>query len=130
MVSRSRKARRRSQLAVFQEELQDWIGSELRVWYFSCSFNRFVLRLARGEAGSREFKFLAFLDCGPITVCNLDRLTDVKITDLRGKRWRLEATGISVEFYACSLQSLSEASLQEMAGLALPILLDVKYRVV
>ena len=127
MVSRSRKARRRSQLAVFQEELEAWIGAEVRVWYFSCSFNRFVLRLARGEAGSREFKFLAFLDCGPITVCNLDRLTDVKITDLRGKRWRIEATGISVECYACSLQDLSAESLQEFAGLAHPIYLDGKY---
>jgi hypothetical protein len=130
VVSRSRKTRRRSQLAAFQEELKEWIGAEVRMWYFSCSFNRLVLRLARGEAGSREFKFLRFLDCGQITMCNLDRLVDVEIADLRGKRWRLEATGISIDFYSCSLQSLSEASLQEMAGLAIPIMLDDKYRVV
>lgn len=129
MVSRSRKARRRSQLAVFQKELKEWIGAEVRVWYFSCSFNRLVLRLARGDAGSREFKFLRFLDCGQITMCNLDRLVDVEIADLRGKRWRLEATGISIDFYSCSLAKLSAEVLQEMAGLAPPIVLDDKYGV-
>jgi len=127
VVSRSRKARRRSQLAVFQEELEPWIGAEVRVWYFSCTHNRFVLRLTRLKEGNREFKFLAFLDCGPIEVRNLGHLADVAITDLRGKRWRMEAVGISIECYACSIQDLSAEALQDMSGIAPPILLGEKF---
>jgi len=129
MVSRSRKALRRGQLASFQEELNAWLGAEVRVWYFSCSHDRFALRLARGEQGNRAFKFLVFIGCESIAVRNLGRLTQVSITDLRGKRWRMDATGISIDFYQCALSEPSAESLQEMAGIAPPILLDKNYSV-
>lgn len=124
MVSRSRKARRRTQLNVFCEELNAWIGAEVRVWYFSCTHDRLVLRLARGEEGDREFRFLKFALCESIVLRDLGRLTQFEISDLRGKLWRFDATGISIVFWSCSLTELGADALQEMAGLAPPIFLD------
>lgn len=127
MVSLNWYHRQEGHLGALLEEVKAWEGAEVRVWHFCCTHNRFVLRLARSEAGSREFKFLAFRDCGPIAVRNLDRLSELQITDLHGDGWCFTATGISIEFRICSLQDLSAEALQEISGIAPPILLGEKF---
>ncbi len=113
--------------AALLEEVKAWEEAEVRVWHFSCTHDRFALRLARSEAEGRVFKFLAFVDCGPIAVRNLDRLSDVQITALHGDGWCFTATGISIEFRICSLRDLSAEALQEISGIAPPILLGEKF---
>lgn len=127
MVSPGGKERRSRQLAIFQDGLKEWIGAEVRVWYYSCTHDRLVLLLKRGEAVHRDFRFLTFARCDDITILCPKLFTHVMITDLQGTRWRLEATAISIDFYSCSLAELSVESLQEMSGLAPPILLDAAY---
>lgn len=114
------------QLAVLLEEVKAWEGAEVRVWYFSCGHDRFVLRLARGDVGRREFSFLDFMECDPIAVSNLDRLTDVRITASPEEGWRLMAAGISIDFRICNFGEVSAEVLQEFSGIAPPILLDEK----
>lgn len=126
MKSLSEDIRRRDQLRALEEELNAWAGAEVRVWHFSCSHNRFALRLARGIEGKREFKFLKFAMCDSISLRNLNRLSQVRIADIGENRWRFDSDGISIVFWNCSFTEATMESLQEMAGIAPPILLERK----